>query len=96
MSIDEIKKILIKEIKKIGFPVGFLNGEADGYAGYYVENEDKVVALEYAEQASDLMRLSLTNLATLLENGVRPNQKGKKSDWETILEYKGYAESSGG
>ena len=93
MSLDTLKKKLIEEIKKEGFPVGFIHGEADGYTGYYVENEKKIVALEYAEEAKTLTDISLTNLAALLEYGVRPDdiEKEKKEEWQMILEYRGYA-----
>jgi hypothetical protein len=94
MKKQDIKKILIDEIKKKGFPTGYLIGEADGYAGYYVENENKVIALDYAEGAKTMKGMSLKALATLLENGVRPKKKGKDEDWEMILEFKGYVEAA--
>jgi len=97
MEKDELKKLLINEIKKLGFPVGYVVGEADGYAGYYVENENKVIELgDYSEEADVMMDLSLVSLAMLLEIGARPKDKDKDKDkqlhWREILEFKDAAE----
>jgi hypothetical protein len=96
MKKDELKKLLINEIKKLGFPVAFVAQEADGYAGYYVENENKVIELgDYTEPARVIMDLSLVSLAMLIENGVRPTEKNKKQDWKEILEFKELAGDEG-
>lgn len=76
---EEIKEKLIEYIKKNGFPVGFMRGEADGGYGMYVESEKKVIPLEYAlefcekELPLKLIDLSVVDLAYLAEQGIREN-----------------------
>jgi hypothetical protein len=85
MSIESIKKEMIKEIASKGFPVGTVVGEADGQLGYYIESADKVVPLyDYPEDAKTLHDLSLKALALLIEDGIHPGDED--GYWESIIE----------
>ena len=68
------KDILIDGIKKKGFPIVFIRGEADGSYGIWALSEGKVIVKgyakdEYGKQNISLKELSLVDLASLLEKG---------------------------
>lgn len=90
---EELKKIIIEKIKKIGFPIAFLRGEADGSYGFYAKSENDVIGFGYAEDnykevngvisivKVSLQDLSLVDLTQLLK-GITP----KDGYWSDIEE----------
>jgi hypothetical protein len=90
---EELKKIIIEKIKKIGFPIAFLRGEADGSYGFYAKSENDIIGLDYAEDnykevngvisivKVSLQDLSLIDLTQLLK-GTTP----KDGYWSDIEE----------
>jgi len=97
----ELKKIIIERIKKIGFPIAFLRGEADGTYGLYARSEDDVIGLDYGEcnykevdgvitiVKVSLQELSIVDLTQLLK-GITP----KDEYWEDIEEQVKIAEDN--
>ena len=83
-----IKKHLITAIKEKGFPNGYVEDEADFYAGFFIDKEGKITAIGYAKDfMSDkvpdvnnikLEDLTIVELAKLLECGLVETDKDYK------------------
>ena len=78
MKIDDkkelITRLLVSILKERGFPVGYLESEADSYFGYYIKNEDTVIPLDYAidfqeSNPEHISQLPISILANLLDKG---------------------------
>ena len=83
-----IKKQLIVAIKEKGFPNGYVEDEADFYAGFFIDKDGKITALGYAkdpilDKVEDLNNIKLEDmaiveLAKLLEYGLVETDKDYK------------------
>jgi hypothetical protein len=91
-----IKKHLITAIKEKGFPNGYVEDEADFYAGIFIDENEKIHAVGYAKDfISDkgvdldnikLEDLTIVELAKLLENGCVVEDKDYKHMKATVDE----------
>lgn len=77
------KRLLVSILKERGFPVAYFRCEADGSFGYYVEDENTIIPLDYAveiveENPTKLIEMPISELGMLLDYGKYKTDK----DWE--------------